>query len=73
MNGRGAKLAYEVGVRHRARERRRGARRLNTGADDREQVGAKSGGRVVQCAFCGSDQADSFVTTSISRRSFATT
>ncbi len=51
MDGRGAELADEVVVGKGARKRGRGARRRNAGADNREQVGAKSDGRVAQCGF----------------------
>ena len=73
MDRRDAEFVEECGIGERARKRSRSTRGLDPGAGDREQVVAKADGRVAQCAFCGSDHAESFVTTSISRSSFATT
>jgi hypothetical protein len=60
-------------VGQRARKRTLSARGLKAGLNDVVQILTDAVGRQDQWAFCGSDQADSFVTTSISRRSSATT
>ena len=73
MNRLGLQSRPQRVVSECARQRTIGARGVQAGADDSDQILTNAGDGQDQWAFCGSDQADSFVTTSNSRRSSATT
>lgn len=73
MYGAVAEGSGETSVGERATERRPGGSRIDPGVENRDEILSNAFERSDQWAFCGSDQAESLVTTSISRSSWATT
>jgi hypothetical protein len=72
MNGNG-EITREDGISERAPDGALGAGCSDAGANDSQGIAPESVDAPGQWALCGSDQADNRVTTSNSRRSFATT